>query len=178
MADSLETIQALEGGQCIAFPTEGVWGLGCDPKNEEAVSNLRRLKKRDLKKGLVLVASHLSQLNEFVDIVKHKDKMMTKWPGHHTWIVDLKEKNKFNFLGFNGFIAVRLSAHKTIRELCSSFNGAIVSTSANYEGNKPASTEQEVRKLFPNVVIIKGDLGGHNKPSSLQYLDSEEWVRR
>ena len=178
MSDSLDAIRALKKGQCIAFPTEGVWGLGCDPKNEGAVSTLRSLKKRDLKKGFVLVASHLSQLKEFVDIVKHKDKMMTKWPGPHTWIVDLKEKNKFNFLGLNGLIAVRLSSHKTVKKLCSSFNGAIVSTSANYQGNKPASTEQAVRKLFPNVVIVKGNLGGHNKPSALQYLESEEWIRR
>jgi L-threonylcarbamoyladenylate synthase len=173
-----QAVDALKAGECIAYPTEGVWGLGCDPKNKQALIELNKLKPRKDGKGYILLASSLNQFEDFIDTKVNRKKLMTKWPGPHTWIVEVKNGAKAQNLAIQNTIALRLSNHEPIERLCSLFNGPIVSTSANQEGKEPAMTKEEVKKNFPDIFILEGHLGGLSKPTPLQYLDSEEWARR
>ncbi|SVD19717.1 uncharacterized protein METZ01_LOCUS372571, partial [marine metagenome] len=100
----------LELGGVIAFPTEGVWGMGCDPENELAVKKLISLKERSVEKGLILVGGSLEQMEKYVDILKYKSRLMTKWPGAHTWVVPTKKAPSW-ITGKHSSVAVRVSDH-------------------------------------------------------------------
>ena len=119
----------LNSGEVVAYPTEGVWGVGCDPNNESALDKLINLKRRDPLKGLILVGSDINHFSNYVDIDKYGEKMMEKWPGPHTWIVPSKKISSF-ITGNKSTVALRLSSHETIRELTTAFGGAITSSSA------------------------------------------------
>ena len=143
----------LKLGKVIAYPSEGVWGLGCDPQNEEAVYKLLKLKKRPVSKGLILVGSNLEQMKRYININKYKEKLISKWPGPHTWIVPTADTPIW-IRGKSNSVALRVSSHPTIVEICDQFEAAIVSTSANMQGEKPLKTKQEVEKKFDHLVIV------------------------
>ncbi|MFP4696904.1 L-threonylcarbamoyladenylate synthase, partial [Thiohalospira sp.] len=74
--------RALEAGGVVAYPTEGVWGLGCDPRNPDAVARLLALKGRNPAKGLILLAADLHQLTPFVRLTADQRAFLDqRWPG-------------------------------------------------------------------------------------------------
>ena len=150
-----EALNDLRLGKVIAYPSEGVWGLGCDPRNKEAVLKLLNLKKRPMDKGLILVASNIRQMETYIDLKKYKKKLMTKWPGPHTWVVPTKTAPKWIRGEFTS-VALRLTEHPVLKLICEDFQGAIVSSSANLQGESPSSTKEEVKRIFKNVSIIGG----------------------
>ena len=163
-------------GKVIAYPSEGVCGLGCDPQNEEAVNKLLKLKKRPVSKGLILVGSNLEQMKRYININKYKEKLISKWPGPHTWIVPTVDtpiwiRGKYNS------VALRVSSHPTIVEICDQFEAAIVSTSANMQGEKPLKTKQEVEKKFDHLGIVEGSLGSLNDSTPIQDIVTDRWIR-
>lgn len=168
---------ALKLGGVIAFPTEGVWGIGCDPENEQAVRKLINLKERSLEKGLILVGKSLDQMEQYIDILKFKSKLMTKWPGAHTWVVPTKKAPSW-IAGKHSSVAVRVSNHPVIFSICESFGKAIVSTSANLEGCSPARSKGEVQKLFTEIAIVEGSLGSLEGPTPIQNVVTNEWLRK
>ena len=89
-------VQTLQQGELIAYPTEAVFGLGCDPDNEGAVNKLLALKRRPVNKGLILVANTYSQLLLYVDdakIPRHKrTEIFSSWPGPVTWLLPAAKK--------------------------------------------------------------------------------------
>ena len=131
MMDRLkEALSELKLGGVIAFPSEGVWGLGCDPNNESAVTKLLRLKQRPMDKGLILVGGTIRHMEPYIEVERYKAKLLTKWPGPHTWVVPTFSTPKW-ITGSNSSVAVRVSSHPVISLLCGKFGGAIVSSSAN-----------------------------------------------
>ncbi len=166
----------LKLGKVIAYPSEGVWGLGCDPQNEEAVYQLLKLKKRPVSKGLILVGSNLEQMNQYINVNKYKEKLISKWPGPHTWIVPTENTPAW-IRGNYDSVALRVSSHPVIKEICEKFEAAIVSTSANIQGQKPLRTKQEVEKNFDQVSIVEGCLGGLKGSTPIQDIETERWVR-
>jgi L-threonylcarbamoyladenylate synthase len=161
-------LEHLKSGKTIAYPTEGVWGLGCDPRNPNAIENLLSLKARSPSKGLILIASKFEHFLEFSDVEDYKDKLLSKWPGPHTWLVPSKEKLSPLIKGNNDKVALRLSNHQTVCNLCDAFGDAIVSTSANKEGRPTLSGPKEILECFPEVKVLEGKLGGLEKPSTIQ----------
>tara|TARA_B100001029_G_scaffold48276_2_gene38370 strand:+ start:2640 stop:3176 length:537 start_codon:yes stop_codon:yes gene_type:complete len=170
-------IEALKQGNVIAYPTEGVWGLGCDPLNEAAVLKLISLKNRSKDKGLILIGSDINQFSDFVDIDRYKDELLSKWPGPHTWLVPAKEKISKLITGNSNKIALRLSSHKEVIDICDKFESAIISSSANKENSPTLGTSEEIRKAFPEVLVLQGELGGLNRPSKIQDLVTGTYVR-
>ena len=88
MADGFDIGQAIatvRNGGVIAYPTEGVWGLGCDPRNESAVMRLLALKQREVAKGLILIAANEAQLADYIDLAAlaadARDAIRASWPG-------------------------------------------------------------------------------------------------
>ena len=164
----------LRRGGVIAYPTEGIWGLGCDPRNEPAVMRLLALKQREVDKGLILIAADEAQLAPFVDIAAldpaQQATVRASWPGPNTWIVPASPQAPAWITGAHSGIAVRVSAHPTVIALCTAFEGALVSTSANRAG-QPAAVSREA--LDPVVVagvevVSIGDTGGTSRPSVIR----------
>ena len=171
-----EALVDLKQGKVIAYPSEGVWGLGCDPVNEEAVYRLLKLKNRPVSKGLILVGSKLEQMKPYVNINKYKAKLITKWPGPHTWIVPTRTTPSW-IRGNYDSVALRVSNHPIIIEICNKFGGVMVSTSANMKGKKPVTTQQEVEELFEGLSIVEGSLGTLNSPTPIQDIQTDKWIR-
>lgn len=176
MADDLSAGEAallLKRGGVVAYPTEAVWGLGCDPRNEAAVLRLLAIKQRTVDKGLILVASHLEQLRPFLDIAavpaERLAEVLATWPGPHTWIMPASRAAPRWITGTHAGIATRISAHPGVVALCEAFGGALVSTSANLSG-RPAP--QARAALEPDLLhaldgVVAGETGGLSRPSSI-----------
>ena len=169
-------VAALKDGEVVAYPTEGVWGIGCDPSNEEALKKLISLKKRSKAKGFILVGSELLHFKKYAEVELNKTKLMSKWPGPHTWIVPALEISPL-LSGGKKTIALRLSEHKETVNICNEFGGAIVSTSANQEGNQTPLDPEGIKEIFPGIKVMQGELGGLNKPSKIEDLVTGEVIR-
>lgn len=158
-------VAALQTQQVIAYPTEAVFGLGCDPMNEKAVQRLLTIKQRPIEKGLILIAANLMQLENYIDLSKltsqQIDRINQTWPGPATWVIPAKAQVPKWLTGQFDSIAVRVSAHPTVQKLCLAFGGPITSTSANLTGLTPCVTTAEVtQQLAPLLGAIVDDVVG------------------
>ena len=161
----------LQTGGVVAYPTEGVWGLGCDPRDQEAVLRLLAIKQRTVDKGLILIASHLDQLRPFLDIaampIDNLAAVLASWPGPHTWIMPASSDAPQWITGVHAGIAVRISAHAPVIELCNAFGGALVSTSANLSGQPAPRTRMGLDPELLRQVegVLHGETGGRSAPT-------------
>lgn len=160
-------------GGIIAYPTEAVFGLGCDPDNDEAVRKLLSLKQRSVDKGLILLAANYSQLLPYLDdgAISQDERLsiLSRWPDALTQVLPANSNISPLLCGAFDSIAVRITNHPDVVALCKLTNKAIVSTSANLAGQPPATTWQQVeQQLGVNVdCIIKTDTLGFLKPTSI-----------
>lgn len=167
-------VHSFKLGALIAYPTEAVFGLGCDPSFENAVMDLLVLKNRPMDKGLILIASDMSQLTPFIDFEQVPEAMqqqiLASWPGPNTWLLP-KQTNTPDYLtGGSSLIAVRISQHPTVVAMCNALNSAVVSTSANLNGHEPARDAEGVKAQFADKVIcVEGDVGGNPNPSCIRH---------
>lgn len=181
-ADAELIAQTLLEGGIIAYPTEAVLGLGCDPDNEEAVHKLLALKKRPIEKGMILVARTYSQLLPYTDDEKIPMDMRTEifssWPGAVTWLLPAAKSTPKWITGDSDFIAVRVTQHIVVGQLCELFGKPLVSTSANLAGEEPARNAQQLYKQFDeNLMLVEGKLGGASKPSQIRHGISGQTIR-
>ena len=160
----------LRRGGLIAYPTESCYGLGCDPRNPRALKRLIRLKGRSAAKGLLLIADHFKRLQPFIHSLNASDRarMQRSWPGPVTWVVPASATCLPDLTGGRPTIAVRVTAHPGAARLCRRLGMALVSTSANKSGKKPAKTAAECRRIFgAQVRVIGGRIGTRKRPSTL-----------
>lgn len=166
-----DAARRLREGAILAYPTEGVYGLGCDPRNRAAVERILTLKQRPAAKGLILVAADLSQLLDFVRPLDRERmrRIEASWPGPNTWLLPARETVPRWLRGDHPTLAVRVTAHTLAAALCRTFGGPLVSTSANLSGRPPARAPLEVRLRCPGVDrVIHGPLGGRSGPSVIR----------
>jgi L-threonylcarbamoyladenylate synthase len=173
---------ALAAGGVIAYPTEGVWGLGCDPDNPEAVGDLLALKQRDWRKGLILIAHDFAALEPWLRTVSNSamKRALATWPGPATWIFPCADDAPEWLTGEHDSLAVRVSAHPVVQRLCRGFGGAIVSTSANRSDAPPARSVAELRAQFRRRTpfIVPGALGGLEQPTPIRNVITGALLRR
>ncbi len=171
----------LRAGGLIAYPTEAVYGLGCDPMDRGAVERLLALKQRPWQKGVILIAADSEQLRPYIRPVaaEYQQRLDESWPGPHTWVVPASEQCPEWIRGTHSGVAVRVTAHPLVRRLCAAFGGAIVSTSANLAGQAPArSPLQVLRALGPAVdYCVHGELGGAQRPTTIRDLLTGDMLR-
>ncbi len=169
-----EAVAELRRGGVIAYPTEAVWGLGCDPLDQAAVRRLLALKQREVDKGLILIAAREAHLAPYIEMTSLGDAqraaVRASWPGPHTWIVPATEAARGWISGGHAGIAVRVSAHPVVVALCNGFGGALVSTSANRAGDSPP---QRLAELDPRIVggvdaVLEGETGGLQRPTQIR----------
>jgi len=151
----IQCARALENGGVLAYPTEAVWGLGCDPFNAHAVQHILDLKQRSVEKGLILVAANIEQFDFVLGALSDKQRaqLNKSWPSHTTWLVPHNNLVPSFLCGQHTSIALRVSAHPLVKALCLLNKGPIVSTSANPQGLPPARDALKARLYFGNRSI-------------------------
>jgi len=171
----------LQQGGLIAYPTEAVFGLGCDPFNPIAVERLCALKQRSIDQGLILIAANFSQVQKLITPLSEEilQRATSTWPGPHTWVFPGSELVPEWVSGSHPSIALRVTAHPIATAICQQFGGAIVSTSANRHGQPPARTANEVRAMLGDEVdfIVEGEVGGLAQPTPIRDVVSGEVFR-
>lgn len=169
----------LRKGDLVAYPCEGVWGLGCDPHSAQALWRLLQLKGRAASKGFILIAGQLEQLQPFVRADQSWRKAQQFWPGAVTCLVAAAAECGPLLTGESGNIAVRLSAHPPVAKLCEAFGGAITSTSANLSGEAPCRNAAEIEALWRGRVqwLYDADLGDLAAPTPIWDTHSGKWLR-
>ena len=172
----------LEQGGIIAYPTEAVWGLGCDPYNQQAVEKILNLKQRPLSKGLILVAADRAQIPGLFDGLDpiQLAKLDSSWPGPTTWLVPDPANIIPDWIkGEHDTVAIRISDHPLVRELCLAFGGAIVSTSANEAGEPEIRSRLIIDEQFGDSIdlVVDGELGSSAEPSEIRDLINDRVIR-
>ncbi|WP_395373131.1 L-threonylcarbamoyladenylate synthase [Marinicella sp. W31] len=169
---SLDTaVETIRKGGLLIYPTEAVYGLGCDYRSSTAVERLLELKQRPVDKGLILAASHVEQILPLIR-PNHGDELaqaLKTWPGHHTWVFRASSKVPAWISGAHSTVAVRVSSHPVIKKMCDALGHAIVSTSANPAGVEPSSNIAVIKDVFGPQVDYYLDLplGEEKNPSQI-----------
>jgi len=172
-----QAISRLKAGGVIAYPTEGVWGLGCLWTDEAAIQEILRLKQRPLEKGMIVLCSQLSDIEAYLLPLspEHIQQIEQDHPQPVTWVLPCKLSVPKSVRGQHTSIAVRFSRHPQVKSLCTEV-GPIISTSANPTGLAAAMSALDVRHYFQNQLsyILPGELGGFSKPSEIRTLDGHK----
>lgn len=181
-ADSIfQAARAIRRGGIVAYPTEAVFGLGCDPLNEAALQRLLRIKDRPMEKGLILIAVDYHQLEGFLAPLTDpiRQRVLASWPGPVTWLIPAQREVSTLLRGQHTTLAVRVTAHTTAAELCRLAGTAIVSTSANPAGQPPSRTVEQVQAYFGKRIdfILDEPLGDATTPSTIRDAISGRIIR-
>ncbi len=176
-----EAVRRLRAEQIVAYPTEAVYGLGCDPRNAAAVHRLLGIKKRPPGKGLILIAAGFPQLEPFLKPLDAtlRSRLDRTWPGPVTWLIPASEEVPRWLRGDHDTLAVRVTAHPLAAALCRAWRAPLVSTSANISGRPPARCALSVRKQLGSLVdyVITGAVGNAQRPTEIRDLRSGRVVR-
>ena len=159
----------LAENKILLHPTEGVWGIGCNAKNNTAIERVFDLKKRDRSKKFILLSPSLDSVKEFCLVSKEDIKILEKkWPGPTTFLLE-KGSDKYKELSYLNRHAVRVSAHQPIIDLLGSFGSEIVSTSANISGENEINNKDDIVSCFnyEDVAIFDDNLGNLKKPTKI-----------
>jgi L-threonylcarbamoyladenylate synthase len=177
---SSAVIAHLKRGGLVAYPTESCFGFGCDPRNRRAVLRLLQLKGRPQKKGLILIASSTRQLRPFLLPLEAtaEQRLIEDGAQAITYLMPAKESCPRWLRGAHDTLAVRLTAHPEARALCHQAGMALVSTSANFSGQRATKSYAECQRLFgAQVRVLPGRVGRRKKPSTIRSWGDGRIVR-
>jgi L-threonylcarbamoyladenylate synthase len=164
--------RCIEAGCILAYPTEAVYGLGCDPWNGDAVQRLLAIKWRPQHKGLILIAASAAQLEPFVEPLDETRMrvVLATWPGPVTWLLPARAGAPGWLTGRHPTIAVRVTAHPLAAALCEAAGSALVSTSANLSDRPPARSSLQVRRALGAQLdlILVGECGNSARPTTIR----------
>ncbi|KXX65062.1 L-threonylcarbamoyladenylate synthase [Marichromatium gracile] len=174
----------LRAGAVVGYPTEAVYGLGCDPRDAAAVSRILEIKQRDPAKGLILIAADFAQLAPYVGIesldATRMAEVRASWPGPNTWLLPARPSTPGWLTGRFSTLAVRVTAHPLAAALCRAYGGAIVSTSANRADRPPARTARALRLALAGDApdhLLYGVCCGADRPSTIRDAASGRVLR-
>lgn len=167
----------MQAGGLILYPTDTIWGIGCDATNEDAVKKVYELKKRTDHKAMLILIDSPAKLQAYVsevpdmawDLIEVTDKPLT--------IIYSGARNlAANLLGEDGSIGIRVTEESFSKRLCERFRKPIVSTSANVSGSPSPSNfteiSDEIKKGVDYVVNYRQDDMKKAKPSGIIKLDA------
>jgi L-threonylcarbamoyladenylate synthase len=178
-------LNALRTQGVIAYPTESVFGLGCDPDYDSAIQKILDLKQRPSHKGLILIAANIEQLKKYADFSSLNATQLkaihNSWPGPFTWVLPAQKKLSKLISGDFDSVAVRVSAHPVVQQLCAEFGKPIISTSANLSGLEACVNATQVKQMFTKQsllnTIIEADVSGLNNPSQIHHAITGQRLR-
>ncbi len=166
-----QAVHALNNSGVIAYPTESVYGLGCNPFDRVAIDKVLAIKQRLFTKGFILIASSWEQVDTLIQPIKPEllAAIQASWPGPVTWVFPADPRLPNWLTGDRPTIAVRLTNHPDAKLICDMFAGPIVSTSANRSGEIPTRDRLSTELLFGDEVdcIVTGKVGELTKPTPI-----------
>lgn len=180
--DIKKACEVLNNGGLILYPTDTIWGIGCDATNEEAVQKVFDLKQRVDSKALIVMIDNTVKLDYYVedvpelaiDLIEMSEKPMTV-------IYDRGRNIASNLLAEDGSLAIRVTTERFSNELCKRFKKAIVSTSANVSGKASPSRFSEIDKEIITgvdyVVQYRQDDTSKAKASSIIKLKNDGEIK-
>lgn len=175
------TVDIVNSGGVIAYPTEAVYGIGCDPFNESAVKRVLKLKNRPMKKGFILIASRWSQVSHLIKPIGENlmQPIFASWPGPVTWVFPVAATVPKWITGQYDSIGIRITSHQVAKTLCDHLDAPLISSSANLGGQPPIRCIRELKKLFGDAidVYVSGELGGRKNPSEIRDALSGKQLR-
>jgi len=171
--------EVLRGGGVIAYPTEGVFGLGCLPDETAAVQRVLAIKRRDSSKGLILIAANAALLDDWIDLPDNSSLPDPDPDNPLTWIVPATDRVTPAVRGDNAGVAVRITTNPVSQAISLAAQSAVVSTSANLSGQAAADDQDSLRRQFGGLVdyIVPGDCGPSSGPSEIRILATGEILR-
>lgn len=177
-----EAASRLHQGKLIAYPTEAVWGIGCDPFNKAAVLRILRLKRRPLEKGLLLLAADMDQIEDLLGVLAPEQIAVLResWPGPVTWLIPDPDQRYPDWIkGEHQSVAIRVSDHPVAAAISRSFGKPVVSTSANLAGEPEIRSREDLHRQFGDGIdyVVAGKLGGRGAPSEIRDLSSGRRIR-
>lgn len=198
-----QAAQWLSAGKLLVYPTESVWGIGCDPFNKKAVQQLLAIKKRPIDKGMIVVTDNTARIEPLLTGLSAEQRraVADSWAistnaiaqQAHTWLLPLSQPLTIPIpswiSGTHNSLAVRVIAHPLIQQLCaqvvSTTNpyGFIVSTSCNPSGELPALSIEQAQSYFmksefaPQVAYLQGDTLGYKLPSQINDAVTGQIIR-
>jgi len=180
--DYIIATQKMQQGGIIGYPTEAVWGFGCDPWNEKAVYRLLRLKNRPVCKGLIIVAASIDQITPLMAPLsqQHRENVGAIRMRPTTWLIpDIQNWVPDFIKGEHKTVAVRISQHPVVRKLCQTMGKPITSTSANLAGEPAITKQADIESYFSAKLdmILLGRVGRESLPSAIIDLVSGANIR-
>jgi L-threonylcarbamoyladenylate synthase len=176
-----EAARIIRQGGVVAYPTEAVFGLGCDPENKAAIKRVLQIKHRSADKGLILIAAELSQLDPYITPLSDelRTQLLSTWPGPVTWLLPAAPYVPALLRGKYPTIAVRVTAHPIAARLCRYAKMAIISTSANISGREPARSLEHVAIVFGGQIdfILEGPVDPTGTPTEIRDSESGRIIR-
>lgn len=180
----------LKQGKLLAYPTESIWGIGCDPFNKQAVDDLLALKNRPMHKGLIVITDTIERIENFLlHLPKcRQDEIQQSWQADikqaTTWLFDVNHLPLTMpawIIGRHHSLAIRKIAHPAIAELCALMNNPyrfLVSTSCNPDGELPAHDLTKAIEYFgKEIYYFKQDTLGLEAPSQIRHSLTGQVVR-
>lgn len=177
-ADIIKAIEVLKAGGLILYPTDTIWGIGCDATNEQAVEKVFRLKGRDAGKSLIVLLDSENKLESYIkevpalayDLIEYTEKPLT--------IIYSGAKNlAANVIHEDGSVGIRIPRHPFCQQLIQRFRKPIVSTSANISGEKsPANFSEISEKIIEGVdyvVSVEQNDNTPKTPSTIMKLEAD-----
>ena len=174
-------LRTLASGGVIAYPTEGVYGIGCLPEDRRAVARLLAIKRRSANKGLILIASTLTQLESLIILPdgERLQQIHSSWPGPVTWILPAQRGLPSWLRGPNDTLAVRVTDHPIAARLCARLGSPLISTSANRARRPPPTSAMQVRRTLGKYLddVLVGPLGSLQRPTTIRDAGSGRRLR-
>ena len=178
-----KAFSVIQQGGTLVYPTETCYGLGCDARNTEAVDRVFRVKERDPGKPVLIIASSVAMLMEYVEWNETIDDLArTYWPGPLTLVSSLKNGNPRELapgvIGVDDTVAFRVTSHPFAAKLAETLGAPIVSTSANLSAHaNPYDINYminmfEGRDSVPDLIVDAGNLP-HHSPSTIVKVDDD-----
>ncbi len=175
------SVEWIKSGKILIHPTEGIWGLGCDAFNEDAVNKIFKIKRRSKNKSFILLSESLDFIKKYIqDLNKEDEKFLENyWPGPVTFLLKYNQNLPVHLHTENGKIAVRVSNHLPVKRLLNKFSGLMVSTSSNISGDGIIQDPIKILEFFESNDLAYYDeqLGQTKKPSKIIDLESKSVIR-
>ncbi len=174
-------MRCLRAGGVVGYPTEAVYGLGCDPFDHAAVARLLDIKSRPVSMGLILIAAtfeHLAPLLEKLP-TRMQQRALASWPGPVTWVWPARSWVPRWLRGDHAGLAVRVTDHPVAAALCSAWGGPLVSTSANRSGHPPTRSPLAVQQRLGADIdyLLHGPVGARREPTEIRDAASGRVLR-
>lgn len=174
--DIKKSLDALRSGELILYPTDTIWGIGCDPLNVEAIQKIYALKGRDQAKSMILLLENENMLSSYVEDVPDVAYQLIEYSERPLTIVYSKAKNlPPELVNADGSIGIRIVKHPFCEELIRRFRRPIVSTSANFSGEPSPKGFEDIAEDLKDGVDYIAEFGrlesGSGQPSVVMKLD-------